>query len=181
MRPSQVHIALAVLLATASIDARAQEQTAAPCSGPEYRQLDFWVGDWDAEWDNADGSIGAGRNRISRDEFGDCVIYERFSTDQFSPNGYRGMSVSMFHAPVGQWRQTWVDDQGGYFALVGGPVEGEPYSFEVVNTRITETAPHLRMIWQDVEENSFVWRWQIRRSEDEEWTDQWYIRYTRRD
>ena len=35
-----------------------QAQNAAPCSDPAFRQLDFWVGDWDLSWTNADGSEG---------------------------------------------------------------------------------------------------------------------------
>lgn len=170
---------LAVFAASASLSAgaNAQSNTAPqtpPCSGEEYRQLDFWVGDWHAEWDNGDGTIGTGENHITRDEYGDCVIYERFS------GGFEGMSVSMYHAPIGMWRQSWVDNTGGYFALVGGPGgENDDFDFMVENTRLSDTAPYLRMTWEDVTDNSFTWRWQGRASEDEEWADRWVIRYTR--
>lgn len=163
--------------ASLSTGAFAQSNTAPqqpPCSGEEYRQLDFWVGDWHAEWDNGDGTIGTGENRITRDEYGDCVIYERFS------GGFEGMSVSTYHAPVGAWRQSWVDNTGGYFALVGGPGgEHDDYHFGLENTRLSEDAPYLRMIWQDVTGDSFTWRWQGRTSADEAWVDRWVIRYTR--
>jgi hypothetical protein len=151
-----------------------QAQTPTPCSTEEYRQLDFWVGEWALEWDNPDGSKGAGTNNITKSAYGSCVISEHFSGQ-----GLNGLSVSTYHAPVGKWRQTWVDDQGGYFALVGGPVTGEEHSFEVVNTRLSDQAPHLRMIWQDVTENTLTWRWQQRATEADDWQDSWLIRYTR--
>jgi len=47
------------------------------CQMAEYRQLDFWVGDWALSWDNGDGTMGAGTNIISREGHGDCVIYYR--------------------------------------------------------------------------------------------------------
>ncbi|MEE2525791.1 hypothetical protein V0U79_05385 [Hyphobacterium sp. HN65] len=178
---------LAVLAAGSSLSAGASAQSntapqSSPCSGEEFRQLDFWVGDWHAEWDNGDGTTGFGENLITRDEYGDCVIYERFSTENFAGAPFRGMSVSTYHAPVGAWRQSWVDDSGGYFALVGGPGgENDDYDFMVENTRIVDSAPYRRMIWQDVTPDSFTWRWQGRASEDEAWADLWVILYTRAD
>jgi len=164
-------------LSTAAFCQNSTPTSPPPCSGDEFRQLDFWVGDWNAEWDNPDGSIGHGVNHITRDEFGDCVIYERFNG-----NGLVGMSVSTYFAPLGIWRQTWVDDQGGYFALIGGPAgEDDPFDFVLTNTRLSENAPFLRMIWQDVTEDSFTWRWQGRATREDEWADRWVIRYTRMD
>lgn len=171
---------LAAIAAGTSLSAAAYSQSTtpappAPCSSEEYRQLDFWVGHWHAEWDNPDGTTGHGENHITRDEFGDCVIYERFSGA-----GLNGMSVSTYFAPLGLWRQTWVDDQGSYFALTGGPGgEADPFEFALTNSRLSDNAPHLRMIWQDVTEDSFTWRWQGRVSEEEAWSDRWVIRYTR--
>jgi ABC-type transport system substrate-binding protein len=169
--------------ASLSTGASAQSNTAPqqpPCSGEEYRQLDFWVGNWHAEWDNADGTIGTGENRITRGEYGDCVIYERFIAYDFPGAGrIHGMSISNYLAATDNWRQTWVDDQGGYFSLTGGPVEGEDHIFALHNERFTEAYPHLRMIWEDVTEDAFTWRWQGRASEDEDWADRWVIRYTR--
>lgn len=149
-------------------------QGAAPCAGPEFRQLDFWVGEWDLSWDNPDGSVGQGHNSITRSEFGDCVIFEHFDGP-----GLVGISVSTYFAPMQVWRQTWVDDQGGYYALVGGPVEGEEYSFLFENSRLVETAPYARMIWQDVSADALVWRWQQKREAGDEWSDAWVIRYAR--
>lgn len=154
--------------------ATSQTQPPAPCSGEEYRQLDFWVGEWKASWTNPNGSEGSGKNIITKNEYGDCVIYERFSMP-----GFNGMSVSTYHAPLGKWRQSWVDDQGGYFALTGGLSDEEGIHFGLENTRLSETAPYLRMIWQDVTEESFTWRWQRKADEASDWTDQWVINYSR--
>ena len=99
--------------------------------------------------------------------------------ERFSAPGLQGLSVSTFHAPLGQWRQTWVDNQGGYFALVGGPSSEEDTEFALELTRLSDAAPHLRMIWQDVSDDAFVWRWQGKATEAEEWQDRWVINYQR--
>ena len=168
---------LAILYCCAAGPALAQPQPAAPpCSGPEHRQLDFWVGEWIAAWTNANGSAGSGRNVVTRDEYGDCVISERFSADDGS---LKGFSISTFFTPAREWRQTWMDDQGGYFDLFGGPVEGQAHSFALETYRRNPNAPFRRMIWENVSPDGFTWRWQGRASAQDEWVDSWVIRYTR--
>jgi hypothetical protein len=86
------------------------------------------------------------------------------------------MSVSLYHAQTRQWRQTWVDNQGSYFDLVGGP-NGK--DFVLTNLRQRSDAPHLRMIFTDIKTHSFTWRWQ--KSDDgKTWTDSWVIHYEKK-
>lgn len=93
----------------------------APCASPEYRQLDFWVGEWDVEFTNPDGSIGRAENRITRDEYGDCVVTERFRQAGGGPGGgdYLGASFSIYDRHTRSWRQMWVDNMGNMFDLRG--------------------------------------------------------------
>ncbi|MGE3930969.1 MAG: hypothetical protein AB7G05_12465 [Hyphomonadaceae bacterium] len=151
--------------------ASAQQQTQQPaqtpsCGGPEYRQLDFWVGTWDGVY-----AGGTAVNEITR-QFDDCVIQE-----DFNGGGLIGRSVSMYHAPAGQWRQTWVDNQGGFYTLAGGPV-GDDFILHLV--RVSDTAPQQRMVFEDITPNAFTWRWQSSTDNGATWTDQWLINYTRR-
>jgi len=146
------------------------------CSTAEYRQLDFWVGDWVATFDNGDGTKGTGRNRITRDEYGDCVITEHFTTDDGSMKGH---SISMYVKQAGGWRQTWMDNQGGYFDLAGGPGLEPSAKFGLETIRQDEKMPFRRMIWQDVKPDSFTWRWQGKAKAADAWKDQWVIHYTR--
>ena len=158
--------------------AQSSPASAAPanCQDAEYRQLDFWLGEWDLTWTQADGSEGKGSNSITQEPYGNCVIMENF--DGAPTMQFKGMSVSTWHKPAGVWRQTWVDDQGGYFALSGGPGEDGVFALEM--TRLSENAPHRRMIWVDVTENSLVWRWQGKQATDAEWADLWVINYARK-
>jgi hypothetical protein len=148
-----------------------------PCSGPEYRQLDFWVGDWDAEFALPAGKTGHAVNRITRSEFGDCVIAEHFEQADI---GFVGASFSTYDRLKKKWVQTWVDNGGGYITLIGGPVEGQPYGFELVTVDPRgPQATFSRMIWQDVKADSFTWRWQARQA-DGSYADSWVIDYKRR-
>jgi hypothetical protein len=161
--------AIAALLLTSAAE------TAAPCSAPEHRALDFWVGDWKLAFDGETGPDTA-RNRIRRDELGACAITEHFLQPS---NGYAGFSISMYDPKTRQWRQTWGDNAGDYITLVGGPVSGAGHVFELrtVEPRGPERR-HFRMIWQDVAADRLVWRWQ-RQEPEGGWSDQWTIAYRR--
>ena len=168
-------VAMGAILAAPSATAQ-YNPAPPPCAGPEFRALDFWVGDWVAEWE-LNGEKGTGTNHITRDEYGACVITERFRIDDGS---FKGFSVSTYRPGLKQWRQTWMDDQGGYFDFFGGPVAGSDHAFMLENKRMVETQPHQRMIFQDVKPDSFTWRWQKRANANEPWTDSWVIRYRRK-
>lgn len=168
-------LAMAVVL-MASANVGAQQPAAPPCSGEAYRQLDFWVGTWDAAWEASPGQpAGHGTNVITR-TLGDCVIEENFDGGPSTGN-LIGRSVSIYHAPLGRWRQTWVDNQGGHFALIGGPV-GDKFVLETAPA--TERGPYQRMVFENITPQAFTWRWQSTTDQGATWTDAWVIRYTKR-
>ena len=167
--------ALAASLASAAPAANAPAPPAAPpsCNGAEFHQMDFWLGDWRAEFVGG----GTGTNRITR-EFDGCVVHEHFRVDEGS--GGRppliGESFSVYHALNKMWRQTWVDNQNGYFDLTGGPQQDGSFILQVI--RVGREPHMMRMVYQDITRDSFTWRWQ--QSDDgDTWTDTWVIHYTR--
>jgi hypothetical protein len=162
----------AFLAGAASGQAQAPAQPP-PCAGPEFRTLDFWVGDWIA-MDTEGRRIGT--NHITRDEYGQCVITEHFKLDDGSMTG---LSVSMYRPEIGQWRQTWVDSQGSHFDFFGGPVRKADHTFFFENKRTSEKQKAQRMIFQDVAPDSFTWRWQSRPDPNVPWADAWVIKYKR--
>jgi len=94
-----------------------QQQQTAPCMEPEQKQLDFWVGEWELTWpENTFSKAGRGTNNVQRTLDG-CVVQESFSDGESMP--LRGLSVSTYDARAGKWKQTWVDNQGGYLDFVG--------------------------------------------------------------
>lgn len=71
-----------------------------PCSRPEFRQFDFWVGEWEVV--DAEGRP-AGRNSITLEQNG-CAIMERW----VSAKGGTGFSLNHYDPSSGRWKQHWV-------------------------------------------------------------------------
>jgi hypothetical protein len=143
-----------------------------PCSAPEHAQLDFWLGNWRATWEASPGApAGTGTNTVVR-EMNGCVV-----RGGFVGGGLEGRSLSMYDARIGQWRQSWVDNQGGYYSLVGGP-RGDRFVFD--NTRLSPDAPYLRIVFEDITPDRFAWRWQRSLDAGVTWSDAWVIHYVRR-
>ncbi len=88
-----------------------------PCStSPEYRQFDFWLGEWDVFGLNGKP---AGQSRISL-ILDSCIILEEWT----GASGYTGKSFNRYNAVDKQWQQTWVDNVGGSVEFLRG--EGTP-------------------------------------------------------
>ena len=99
-----MRVLLMGLLMLAGTPVLGQSAPAAPCAGAEFKQLDFWLCDWDARWDASAGTpAGRGRNHITR-TYGGCVTEEHIKGGPL-----HGHSVSTYFAGTKNWRQTWVD------------------------------------------------------------------------
>ena len=75
-----------------------------PCASPQYREFDFWLGEWEVR--SAAGQL-LGRNRISR-RHGGCVVLEEWE----SAAGGSGSSFNVYDQQTRQWHQFWVDATG---------------------------------------------------------------------
>jgi len=75
-----------------------------PEQNPEYRQFDYWVGDWEVY--NKFGAV-SGHNRVQL-ILGDCVVEENWT----SRLAGEGKSFSKYNPHARRWEQYWVDDQG---------------------------------------------------------------------
>ena len=88
-----------------------------PCSKPEFRQFDFWIGEWQAF-----GVKGqkAGDSRISL-ILDSCVILEEWtSTGAQKGLVYSGKSFNSYNAATRQWQQTWTDNTGNTTEFLRG-------------------------------------------------------------
>lgn len=81
------------------------------CASPEYRQFDFWVGEWDV---TTPAGQTAGRNRITRILDG-CVLLEEWT----GAAGGTGRSFNMYDRTEQKWHQTWVSSNGTLLKLDG--------------------------------------------------------------
>ncbi len=142
------------------------EQPAKACSGEKYKALDFWLGDWRVSWKG-----GEGTNNISKSH-GGCVVNENFTGPKL-----HGMSISMYVKATGQWRQTWMDNQGSFFDFYGY-TEGDNYIFHTM-TNPQKPDIQLRMIFTDIKANSLTWLWQKTSDGGKSWQEKWKINYSR--
>ena len=88
-----------------------------PCSRPEYRQFDFWIGEWEAFGLN---NAKAGDSKISV-ILDSCVILEEW-TSANAQQGliYTGKSFNSYNAATRQWQQTWADNTGNTTEFLRG-------------------------------------------------------------
>jgi hypothetical protein len=133
------------------------------------------VGAWTGRFADASGKMVNGSNTVST-LYDGCVIVEQFDGAPGSP--LKGMSHSVYDANARRWKQTWVDNSGGYLDFVGG-WEGE----RMILSREAERNDkrfQQRMVWFDITKDAFNWHWE--RSDDggKTWKVNWRIEYRRR-
>jgi hypothetical protein len=86
----------------------------ASCATPEFRQFDFFAGDWDT-YDVADPSKVVARNRVTVVLDG-CAVREVYQQN----DGLVGESLSIYDATRRGWHQSWVTNRGSLLLLNGG-------------------------------------------------------------
>jgi hypothetical protein len=175
---SFMKIILALLCASLATVLNAEQAAtqANPCAAAQQKQFDFWVGEWDLTWPGAKaGEVGHGTNSIKRIMDG-CVVQENFSgADSMH---LRGTSVSTFDLKSGIWKQTWVDNEGGYLDFIGEFKVGQMIlQREAVRngTKILQ-----RMVWKNISANEFDWSWESSQDGGKTWQVNWPIHYKRR-
>ena len=143
------------------------------CAAPEYRQFDFWVGDWTVT--NPKGKP-AGTSRIEP-MLGGCVLQEHW----VSSNGGDGTSLNMWNAADSTWRQVWMD-AGGNLLELKGRLEGG-------NMVLTGTHPTPgrrgsvtteRVTWTPREDGAVRQHWEASTDGGTTWATQFDGLYTRK-
>lgn len=160
--------------------AGAQQNTTAqpkPCSEPEQKELDFWLGEWDLTWPgDKPNETDHGTNTIRRILDG-CIVQENFSGGEAMH--LRGQSVSVFDARDRKWKQTWVDNEGGYLDFVGEFKDGQMVLWRGA-TRPDGTKVMQRMVFKNITADEFDWSWEGSKDGGKTWTVVWPIHYKRR-
>ncbi len=160
-------ITISFTVATHSLPMKEQ-----PCIGPEYSQMDFWIGTWELRWGGSDKVRG--RNIVSK-KLNECVVEENFTGLEQHP--LKGQSVSVYDKTIGMWRQTWVDNTGSYLDFTGGPVD-EIFIFSRTSGSGDKRVEQ-RMTFYNIQENSLDWDWEISNDGGLTWKLKWRIHYTR--
>lgn len=143
----------------------------------DVHRMDFWVGDWNLTWTGKDGTAATGHNHVIR-VLGDKVIQENFEALTGPLKGYMGKSWSVYNRRTGQWKQTWVDNSGAYLDFQGER-DGGKRIFKR-NGMSPQGQPIVqRMIFYDIQKDSFTWDWELSTDGGKTWKLQWRIHYRR--
>lgn len=159
VRSAVAVVAAGACLALAAPTAAIAQDAAAPCSSAEYRQFDFWLGEWEVS--NPSGDV-VGTNTITSVS-GGCGLHERWE----GAGGGSGESLNAYDRRTESWHQTWVGGRGLVLRLEGGlrgasmVLEGELIEGdEVVLQRITWTPSadgSVRQTWETSEDGGSSW------------------------
>jgi hypothetical protein len=152
-----VPAALLLALAGAGLSAQNAPPTFG-CPGPEFRQFDFWVGQWEV---TVQGNP-AGTNIITREEQG-CLIHEHWT----GAKGGTGQSFNFFDASTRQWNRsqstpsslrlsgTFADNQMRLTGVAPGP-DGKPQQQRL--TFFKNADGTVRQLWETSSDGS---SWQV--------------------
>ncbi len=109
-----IGVAGVCLVIAITANARAQTPKAGACSAAEYRQFDFWAGDWDG-FDVDKPGVRVAHNRVSWILDG-CVLLE----DYEGTDGSHGESFTIYDSSRKVWHQNWVTNRGVLLVIEGG-------------------------------------------------------------
>jgi len=147
-----------------------------PCEAQQQKQFDFWIGEWDLTWPGEKpGEVGHGTNIIKRVMDG-CIVQENFSGGDSMH--LRGTSVSVFDTHSGHWKQTWVDNEGGYLDFIGD-FNNDRMILQRETVR-DGTKILQRMVWKNISSNEMDWSWEASRDGGKIWQVNWPIHYKRK-
>jgi len=136
------------------------QEAAAPCSAPEYRQFDFWLGEWEVT--NPSGEI-VGKNTITS-TIGGCAVHERWE----GAKGGTGESVNAYDRLTNTWHQTWVGDRGLVLRLEGVLRDGSMV-LEGETARPDGTSLQ-RITWTPAADGSVRQFWESSADDGQTWT-----------
>jgi hypothetical protein len=110
----KISLILALLgAATQALGTSAPTNPAPGCDVPEYRQLDFWLGDWDT-FDPGDSTTSIARAHVDLIAAG-CAVHELYE----QTDGLIGDSILSFDPVRKLWQQTWVTNRGSLMVITG--------------------------------------------------------------
>ena len=104
--------AMIVVLMMLPLNVFAQQAQQNRCkSQPEYRQFDFWVGEWEVRNPN-DVVVG---NSVIELVVNDCLILENWTNSR----GVTGKSMNFYDLQDNKWHQLWMGSNGIPIRFVG--------------------------------------------------------------
>jgi hypothetical protein len=141
----------------------AEAKNSCPCCGGEYRQFDFWLGDWNTY--NANGRLVGTNNIVLLQD--SCIVQENWESNGFP---YSGTSYNFYDADKAEWVQVWVDNQGGSLQLYGGLENGSMVLQSKAGPVSEDSIELNRITWTPNEDGTVRQHWETTKDNGETWT-----------
>lgn len=148
-----------------------------PCSQTEYRQFDFWLGEWEAFGTNGQK---AGDSKISS-MLDSCVILEEWTSASVQQGlRYAGKSFNTYNAATKQWQQTWVDNVGGTNEYMQGKFENNQIIFSSTSFKFNkDTMAIRRMTFTHLNADKLRQHGEISKDNGISWSTEYDLEYRR--
>lgn len=165
-----------LLILCAAFPASAQTAAPAPapapaCSASEYRQFDFWVGDWDVFQTGSSKPVA--RSLIER-LYDGCAVRENWMPLTRPGGG----SLNSFTPSDRKWHQVWVDSQGSWVAFSGALAAGSM----VLQTEPSDPDESItRMTFSPQDDGSVRQLGEVSKDGGKSWVRSFDFTYRRRD
>ncbi len=144
-----------------------------PCTAPEYRHFDFWLGEWDVT--AAGATQPTASSKISSQQAG-CAILEEYTAGAFT-----GVSINFYDSATERWHQSWMSNAGGAVYLEGGLNDkGEMAMSDEGMTSHDVTGNIGRTTWTPNPDGSVRQHWESSTDGGETWTTVFDGTYTRK-
>jgi hypothetical protein len=146
-----------------------------PClTDPVYRQLDFWIGDWEV-FGPKGKKAGDSRIELILDS---CIVLENWKS---ANAGYAGKSFNTFNAVTGQWQQTWVDNAGGSTEYLEGKFADNKMVFHTSPFRFSkDTMAVRRLTFYNLSPDKVRQHGQVSKDGGSTWSTEYDLEYRRK-
>ncbi|MCW8876152.1 MAG: hypothetical protein OQK04_02730 [Kangiellaceae bacterium] len=133
-----------------------------PCQKEEYRQFDFWIGNWGV-YDAKDTLVG--HNKIFPILEG-CALSENWT----SAKGNLGVSYNFYDAAEKKWHQTWIDQSGGSLYLDGEFKNGKMVLSGYRPGKDGDQVLH-KITWTPLKDGRVKQHWRASKDKGQKWND----------
>lgn len=150
----------------------ATRQPSGCAKSEKYRELDFWVGTWNAApWSSPPGTRNA--TNVVQPLLDSCLVLENYSG-----SGYEGKSFNYYDPHLDQWRQVWVDNGGTISDVVGGIRDGV---FQLTGDGFNPRGIKIkrRMTLRRIAADTVRHTWEASTDDGKSWATVADVRYTR--
>lgn len=162
MKPLNVILFLSCIFFVGKINAQAPAaKKACACCTLEYRQFDFWLGNW--ETTSNDKLAGTNKIILLQDS---CIIQENWIS---AKGNYTGTSYNFYNKDIKKWQQIWVDNQGGNLVLTGELIGNQMIMKSKTLTNPKGEKYTNRITWTNNEDGSVRQNWEVSSDDGKTW------------